>query len=558
MGSVFQLSKLMRKESGAWRGRKAIPQTVRIDYQRLYGPGCEAIFWRPACTTAQQAKAEFAEWLALIERRITALQEASCGRAIDLTQQQADALAGDWYRWYTAQYLANPGSPDGYDIVRGDLWSMAVDAGDPETGEADFDDPEVLNEVETLARASQFLTDRGRALTQAGRTRFLASLVREFLAATALLERRARGDWGPDKHLDQLAPILNLCPAATSSSSNVRTEMVFGRPVAAAAVTATELFEAYVKDTQRKPRTVERWRCVFTALDAENWRAPGWDAQQWLDGLVAANRSPRTVSDTWLSAARAVFNWAIRKRRKDASGHRLVEVNPFDGCSVTVPKKPITRETEKAFADNEIQTILSAALKVEVPPLGGKGWQWAACRQWVPWLLAYTGARVGELTQLRAQDIERRACGPVLLITPDAGTVKTDEARTVPLHSHLVELGLLDYVAAVAARFGKQARLFYKPPPQPSRSARYRGPAVKAGENLAAWVRGLGVTDPDIRPNHAWRHTFLTLAARVGIEKRIRIEICGHAPETVADKYEHPTVEDMAAALKRFPRYKVK
>jgi hypothetical protein len=53
------------------------------------------------------------------------------------------------------EHLANPGSPDGYDIVRGDLWSMAVDASDPDAGEADFDDPEVLNEVDTLARASQ-------------------------------------------------------------------------------------------------------------------------------------------------------------------------------------------------------------------------------------------------------------------------------------------------------------------------------------------------------------------------------------------------------------------
>jgi hypothetical protein len=101
---------------------------------------------------------------------------------------------------------------------------------------------------------------------------------------------------------------------ATSSSSNGRDGATASlKPHAsdaAATVTAVALFEAYVKDTQRKPRTVERWRCVFTALDQENWRAPGWDAQQWLDGLVAPSRSPRTVSDTWLSAARAVFNWA--------------------------------------------------------------------------------------------------------------------------------------------------------------------------------------------------------------------------------------------------------
>jgi hypothetical protein len=219
------------------------------------------------------------------------------------------------------------------------------------------------------------LTDRGRALTQAGRTRFLSALVREFLTATELLERRARGDWGPDQHLDQLAPSPNLSPAlAASSSSNGQRR---AQPHSDA--TAVALFEAYIRDTQRKPRTVERWRCVFTALDQENWRAPGWDAQQWLDGLVGTGTPPRkpiTVRDTWLSAARAVFNWAIRKRLRDAKGRRLVETNPFDGCSVTVPKRPVTRK--KVFTHDEMQVILSAALTIEVPALRRKGWQWCS------------------------------------------------------------------------------------------------------------------------------------------------------------------------------------
>jgi hypothetical protein len=58
MGSIYQLPKLKRKPSGTLKGRKAIPQAVRVEYQRLYGPGCEAIFWVPAGTAPQQAKAE--------------------------------------------------------------------------------------------------------------------------------------------------------------------------------------------------------------------------------------------------------------------------------------------------------------------------------------------------------------------------------------------------------------------------------------------------------------------------------------------------------------------
>jgi hypothetical protein len=46
-------------------------------------------------------------------------------------------------------------------------------------------------------------------------------------------------------------------------------------------------------------------------------------------------------------------------------------------------------------------------------------------------------------------------------------------------------------------------------------------------------------------------------AARAGIEQRIRRAIAGHSQRDVADRYETPTLEDMAEALKRFPRYEV-
>jgi len=301
------------------------------------------------------------------------------------------------------------------------------------------------------------------------------------------------------------------------------------------------LFEAYVKDKQIKPSTISGHCCVFTALDRENWRAPDWDAQQWLDDLLTSRRKPLTVRNKWLAPARALFNWAMRRR--------LVETNPFKDCSITVPKRPSLRETGKAFSEDEMQIILrgSTALgaPLELP---------SATRRWVPWLCAYTGARGGEITQLRVQDIERhRACGPALRLTPDAGTIKTGNARWVPLHPHLVEMGFLDYVDAVEARLGMRGPLFYLPPARPSR----KPPAVTAREQLGKWVRGLGITDPDIQPNHGWRHTFRTRASRAGIDKRIRDEICGHAPGSVGDGYEHPTVEDMADALKRFPRYAV-
>jgi integrase len=78
---------------------------------------------------------------------------------------------------------------------------------------------------------------------------------------------------------------------------------------------------------------------------------------------------------------------------------------------------------------------------------------------------------------------------------------------------------------------------------------------VKTRERLAHWVRELGIDDPEVRPNHAWRHTFKQIAERHGISERVSDAITGHAAATVGRTYGAPTVEDMARELGKFPRY---
>src|SRR5215470_13147190 len=196
VGSIYQSSKLKRMPSGAWKGRKAIPQGVRVEYQRLDGPGCEAIFWAPAGTTPQQTKADYAEWQALIERRITALREAGGGGGQDLTQRQAGALAGEWYRWFVSLHEENPGACSHWDELHEVWWDSLIDtAGDPETWEIDIQAPDVREELHPLlvrdARTDQFLTDRGVVLSHQGRDSFLSAVLGEFPEATKTLQRRA-------------------------------------------------------------------------------------------------------------------------------------------------------------------------------------------------------------------------------------------------------------------------------------------------------------------------------------------------------------------------------
>jgi hypothetical protein len=61
---------------------------------------------------------------------------------------------------------------------------------------------------------------------------------------------------------------------------------------------------------------------------------------------------------------------------------------------------------------------------------------------------------------------------------------------------------------------------------------------------------------PCVAPDRR-RHTFKRRAARAGIETGLRDTICGHSPRAVGDRYETPTVADMAEALKKFSRYEI-
>jgi integrase len=178
-----------------------------------------------------------------------------------------------------------------------------------------------------------------------------------------------------------------------------------------------------------------------------------------------------------------------------------------------------------------------------------------AAKRWVPWLCAYTGARPGEITQLRGGDVIERDGLHALRITPEAGAVKGRKARVVPLHEHLIAQGLLGFVAQHGAGplFYRGAKHDDNTDPLKAKKPRY----VQARQRLAAWVRSLGVSDEELSPNHAWRHSFKQIADRAGISERMSDYITGHAHKTEGAAYGAPILNDMAEALKKFPRYEV-
>jgi integrase len=541
---AFRMAGLVRKKSGAYTARKVIPADVRARYAEVYDRGWEERFSAPARESPRRAQALFSAWQATVDNRIAALRAEARGQSKDLTQVQAQALAGQWYVWWVGLHQQNPGDPWHWHQLADFFAEAVMDA----TSHWDHEDetidqsqrarePEVRDEVhprlEREAQTAQFLTDKGESLSATANVAFLDCVLDNFWYACALLERRARGDHAPD-------PRPHSFPAFTREAPR----RSLGRPVGS----CLALFEAYVRDANPAASTINRWRAVFRTLDGHLGRKDlaaftSDEAQAWISSLRTSKRGARTVKDIWLSAARTVCEWARKQKR-------LTE-NPFAEIDAPVPRKPQTRESKEFSAEEQV-CILSAALRITDTrkPFA------AACR-WVPWICAYTGARAGEITQLRGRDVQQRGDFFALQLTPDAGTIKSAQTRTVPLHGHLVEQGFLDYVKTKG-----DGPLFYSParatagdPEDITNPKRPR--AVKTRERLAAWVRTLGVTDPEVSPTHAWRHSYKRRAARAKIEKRIRDAMCGHAPETVGDEYETPTLLDMADAMRTFPKYEV-
>ena len=528
-------TKLAPTNKGGFIARKVIPFDVRDEYAKLYGQRTEERL-NTGPLPVSLARAKHREWSSEIEARIANIRAARKGESRTFTPKEARSLAGEWYHWFTARMAIHNWPADVWGDyqahVRSELYGPAmaggVFSGDPlEFWERDSAMRERVRPIiADEAKSNQFLAAKQLVLDAASRDMFLDYVTRDFFAALALLARRARGDHGPDKWAEQFPRY-----EGTADPS----------------LTPWSLFERWIAKAKPASSTVNRWRGVFLRLQSDfpNTSAAALlpeQMQEWANRLIDSGRTAGTVANIWVGAARTVFAWAIDEK--------LISRNPFTGWRVKVPKKIRMRET-KSFTDGEIETILSTALAIEVRS------KTDAAKRWCPWLAAYSGARMGELTQLRGVDIVERDGIHAIKISPEAGTTKTGKARTVPLHEHLVEQGFLEFVKANGA-----GPLFYNESKQPSgpidptnpRKPRY----VKAREQVATWVRRLGVNDPELSPNHAWRHTFKAIGFRSGMSEKVLDAIVGHAPASVGRGYGEPTLADKTKELQKFPRYNVR
>lgn len=171
---------------------------------------------------------------------------------------------------------------------------------------------------------------------------------------------------------------------------------------------------------------------------------------------------------------------------------------------------------------------------------------------WLPLLGAYTGARLGELCQLRAVDIQSVDGIPVMVVTDEGEnqSVKSDAGkRRVPIHSELIRLGFLTYAAAV-----KESGADSLWPTLPLRADK---PSDYFGRWFLAFRTGLGIETTF----HYFRHTVRPLMRRAGFPESTQDKITGH--ETVGSvgtvTYDHWDLKELQAAVEaiQYPELKL-
>jgi integrase len=261
------------------------------------------------------------------------------------------------------------------------------------------------------------------------------------------------------------------------------------------------------------------------------------DIKLWMNNALESGKmTRRSFKRNNLVAIKTIFARAVEEE--------VLLSDPAHRVKLRVSKHETGRDM-RGFFDDEMNTILAATLAKPSKRMAAYN---AVARRWVPWLCAYTGARVNEITQLRASHVKRLENFWCIKITPEAGTQKTLSVRWVPLHEHLIEQGFLKFALAK-----KGDTPLFTPSVSEPREDRTMSLSERVGAHLAKWVRGLGIDDPEVAPNHGWRHRWKT-EARDLIPKDCRDAIQGHAPATQADEYGDFPPRLLGPLIAKLPR----
>lgn len=379
------------------------------------------------------------------------------------------------------------------------------------------------------------LRQRHLTIDDDSRDRLMFEFDRSFGLATDLLVRRADGDYGPDENEKRF-------PAFVPPSGNA----VEVKAEAVNVLTLTALLKHKAKSQTLKAKTVTMYEAVIRhfrefAGHEDARKLTSDEGRRWREHLVEAGLSKKTINDKYITSIKALLTHAVAEF--DLSTNPVVGLR--DKRADPPPSGP------KGYSVGEAKAILQATFAGTTKALSVPH---KRAVFWVPWICAYTGLRVSEVTQLRGRDLRWDGDIPYLIITPEGGSTKGNNAWTTGVHQHLVDLGLLTMFDAVG-----DGPAFYTPYPEGTDVAGLVGHRAKdAATDVGNWVKGVHGPAPGGRPNHAWRHAFTSLSRVHKMDKEARDYMMGSRSKVDArEGYGDWPPVVLQREINKLPRFEV-
>lgn len=583
-----------RKGSGVWQGRFYIPSEIwnerdrlielgvkvgkNQDYLKSLGERTKSVAERVYTDRLQDHQKRMAEWQTLLKLG-----------PVSLDHEQVVAIAGNAALEFVRQYKANPKAlPVPMTFIRFAFGWLAMAIKQDGTFFVYMGDPvaDFLEEVEAISLPAlpDFITrERGKEIgpyrtlfldyltqilvvyrDQMGRDLVSSALESHVLAVT----EDSRGE------LDRAGAVF--AGRALEALQTRLIDMDYTSPAWEAGVPplklpaggtphrkgrATNPFDLFrllehkastssssAKTLALYAGSVRRFKEFVGHSDAS--RVTKANVREWRDSMIAEGLSPATVNRKHLAAIGAILEHAVREF--DLGENVAHGIRDGRDTTSTFVKKDYSREI--------VTDILAATFKGSEK--SGLSMPHRRAIFWLPWLMAYTGLRAGEVAQLQGRSVLEERGVHYLLITPDDGSTKSRRAWATGLHAHLLELGFLQFVRSVG-----DGPLFYAPYASGTSLQGIKNPRWEQSyKRVGEWIRDeLGIAAPLGRSNHAFRHA-MTTASRGGAEedawerldKEARDYMLGSRPKMDArEGYGNWPPGVLSREINKLPRFKV-
>ena len=243
------------------------------------------------------------------------------------------------------------------------------------------------------------------------------------------------------------------------------------------------------------------------------------------DIYAIKRRTIIAARDRWIEAGNSVATTNkkvgfLRLLLGVSKSRGLIEVNHAEGAELPPPKRAV--ELRSSYSPEQAQAVMAATGNMrEAEP----------AMYWLPRLARWTGARLNELHQLRAEDIQMRDGHPGLMLTDEgehaegvAMTLKNEGSRRwVPLAAPVREF------AAWAK--GRSGPLF------PAKAHKYGNVSDGFSKRYGKLLRNVvKITDKRVT-FHSWRHGFSDVCRDAGVAPDVRMALMGHAEQGAAGAY---------------------